>query len=72
MSVQVKTTQFQMAHGKMPRGSGSWAFWFGRNGRVDSSNMDAAHWYYGRWSDAKRQAVQAARLNGFDTVEVGS
>lgn len=64
MAVTVSTTQYQMAHGKHPRGDGSWAFFFG-NGKV-------CEWFNGPYGKAKVQAVAYAKEHGYTFVSVGS
>lgn len=63
-SVQVSTTQYEFAHGRRPRGDGSWAFFFGAE--VD------ARWYQGSYREARRQAVRDAVSMGVGYVRVGS
>jgi len=73
MNVQVNTTEYQMAHGKQPRGGyehAQWAFYMGRNKANETVN-DAV-WFSGTYSAAKKQAVAHAKANGFHTVRVGS
>lgn len=40
---EIETHQFELAHGKAPRGTGSWAFTFfrGRDVILDASGFDA-------------------------------
>jgi hypothetical protein len=65
--VRVHTTDYQFAHGHMPRGTGTWAFFFNRNASVDQ-----AFWFSGSFTDAKRAAVAAAKAREADDVFVGS
>lgn len=62
---EVSTSQYEFAHGRQPRGTGTWAFFFDRNTQ--------AFWVpNASYSEARRQAVQAARAGGYSRVEVGS
>lgn len=63
-SVQVSTTEFQAAHGRAPRGSGTWAFFFA--GEVE------ARWFRGTFTEAKSQATRAAAAAHVRSVSVGS
>ena len=65
--VVVSTREFEMAHGRSPRGRGGWAFFFDGATRVEE-----AVWFNGLFSEARRQAVLHARAHGFHHVEVGS
>jgi len=67
MNILVDTVDFQFAHGRKPRGNGSWAFFFKRNADVDD-----AFWFYGTYADAKRAAIAHAKANGKTIVYVGS
>ena len=49
--VEINTSEYEHAHGKAPRGYGSWAFKF-CSGEVQ--------FYQGKWSEAKK----AARIKG--------
>lgn len=65
--IEFVTTVFQSAHGKMPRGRGSWAFHPDAN--VDSSDSSII-WYSGMYTDAKAFARQVAYERGWDTLVV--
>ncbi len=64
MAVNVSTTDYESAHGKRPRGWGSWAFFIG--------DETEPLWHTGKYSDAKRMAVAYALTKRHDTVRVGS
>lgn len=67
MTVSISTAQYERAHGRKPRGRGSWAFFFDGDESIDS-----AFWVSGMYVEARRQAIQEARRLGKHTVEVGS
>ena len=74
MQVTVNTTQFEMAHGKKPRGGSEfsqWAFFMGSSASAGETVKDAV-WFKGTFAQAKKQAVAHAKANGFHTVRVGS
>jgi len=63
--VSVNDSQYVFAHGKAPRGVGSWAFYMGDNPYpwwVDGAS----------YPQARRRAVDYARANGYTVVKVGS
>lgn len=64
-TVQFSTTQYVFAHGREPRGTGSWAFrpWGSR---------EPWTFFEGSYSEARRQATRWARERGVGRVEVGS
>jgi hypothetical protein len=70
--VTVSTRDFELAHGKKPRGRGHWAFYFKFNrlagGCVDPWFVPGEQLY----SAAKKAAIAEARRRGFNRVEVGS
>lgn len=63
-TVVVSTTEFQRSHGKTPRGSGTWAFFF--------AGETEARWFSGSFTEAKAAAVRTARAAGVTRVSVGS
>jgi hypothetical protein len=64
MAIQFNTTEFEFAHGKKPRGYGSWAFNFGRGAEFIPGSMT--------FGEARKAAVKIARERGVDVVEVCS
>lgn len=64
MSVQFSDTEYKFAHGKAPRGPGNWAFFFDSN--------DRPCWFDGKYSDAKRAAMEFAKKHKHSAVKVGS
>lgn len=64
MPVTVSTTEYQFAHGKQPRGTGQWAFFFDKN--------PEPMWSTGSFAQAKKFAVAWAVAKGYTTVKVGS
>ena len=67
MKITVNTRNYQIAHGKSPRGFGQWGFYMGEE-KHDSIPI----FFTGNYADAKKQAVKYARENGFSRVIVGS
>ena len=67
--MNVSTATFEFAHGRKPRGTGSWAFYFDGD-----DSLDAMFWAspYGTYSAAKRQAVAEAKRRGASSVAVAS
>jgi len=63
----VSTARYEFAHGKKPRGTGMWAFFFGQNDSVED-----AFWHRGTYAEAKAAAVAEASKRGFSRVSVGS
>lgn len=61
------TTDFQAAHGRRPRGNGSWAFFFRRK-----ADVSEAFWVNGSFSEAKAAAAAEATKRGVRCVFVGS
>lgn len=66
MRVEVKTTHYEFAHGRKPRGTGLWMFhgYNDRSGRTFEFN--------GTYSEAKKEAVKWARSRDCHMVEVCS
>jgi hypothetical protein len=64
MTVEFSTTEFEFAHGKKPRGTGQWAFFFDG----DSEPM----WFTGSFANAKKSAMAWAVTKGHVRVRVGS
>lgn len=52
MTIEINTVQFEMSHGKRPRGIGYWAFALSRH-----PNQEDIYWYTGSYSAAKKAAV---------------
>lgn len=67
--ITVSTTQYEFAHGKMPRGRGMWAFFF--DGRT---NVEDAFWSNPNqlYSQALNDAKRYAAAKGYSRIEVGS
>lgn len=66
-SVTVDYMQYIGAWGKQPKGSGTWAFFFG-----NEQHINDAHFYKGTFAECTRRAVLEARAAGFDLISVGS
>lgn len=66
--VEIETYQFVMAHGKEPRGRGSWAFF------PDQKNqpLESAMWHTGLYSEACKAAKIEAAAKGITTLYLGS
>lgn len=59
--------RYESANGHKPRGEGHWAFVYGKPHYDDLSE---AHWFDGRYSEAKKQAQADARKQGFRPDDV--
>lgn len=55
MAVEFTTRQFEAAHGKQPKGCGSWAFCPQQNANRDNY-LDFTFWHNGTYSEAKSAA----------------
>jgi len=67
-NVRVSTLDYELSHGKKPRGSGGWAFF----AHGDTLDVSKAFWFYGTYTQAKNAAIaHFASRHVFD-VEVGS
>lgn len=64
MTTRVETRAYEFSHGRKPRGYGDWAFFF--------ENDATPRFFHGSYSEAKKQAVAAARANRVKSVSVGS
>ena len=60
MSTVVYTDRYERAYGKMPRGYGNWCF-ANRKG-------DWKFWHLGKYSEAKRAAIKAAKEAGIIVI----
>ena len=68
MEPVVNTNHYVFAHGKSPRGNGSWAF-FMRNGHQEVGDM---FWANGPYSVAKKAAVAEAKRRGVRSFVLAS
>ena len=59
--VSVSTSAYQGSHGSTPRGSGTWAFDIGSETKFFS----------GKYSDAKKKAINYAAQKGISNIKVG-
>lgn len=64
----VSTADYESAHCKKPRGTGTWAFFF--DGR--DHDVADAFWANGSYTEAKAAAVAEAKRRGVSRVTVGS
>lgn len=64
---EFSTSQFEFAHGKKPRGNGTWAFFF--DSRTD---VETVFWHTGSFAEAKAAAMAEAARVGARRVSVGS
>ena len=70
--INVSTNQYEFAHGgRKPRGYGHWAFEFGA-AICQQAGGGQMHFYAGRYSEAKRQAMRDAQAEGVIDIEVGA
>ena len=67
----VETVEFERAHGRMPRGFGSWAFCPFEHYR-SSDYLDHVFWFTGTYGAAKRAAVAHFSALGVADVVVCS
>lgn len=56
MTVEFSTHEYEQAHGKLPRGRGSWAFCPRQNYNAQNY-LDYTKWFRGTYSEAKKQAA---------------
>jgi hypothetical protein len=68
MNIEVRTSEYEFAYCQKPRGTGNWAFFMGRN----TNDVSKAHFFYGKYSDAKRKALAKAQELGVGIITVGS
>lgn len=59
MYASFDTVDYQMAHGKQPRGQGNWALVPADYNYGDTPPYDGIFWHYGYWSAAKQEAERA-------------
>lgn len=69
MQITVKTSQFEFAHGKKPRGQGGWFFNFPH---VNQGSENATFFVNGTYGDAVKKAKARAAELGTSTVVVCS
>lgn len=65
--MEIHTTEFQFAHGKLPRGTGMWAF-----AQNSFTPADKVFWFTGSYATAKKAAIQHAKEHGWTRIEVRS
>jgi hypothetical protein len=63
-NIEVRTSEFQFAHRRQPRGNGMWCFFLGGTDQMVSFN--------GSYAQCKVRAQQAAVDGGFYYIRVGS
>lgn len=68
MSITICTEDYEFSHGKKPRGTGSWAFNFGRRGAWITEFAPG----FVSYSEACKWARAMARQMGADRISVGS
>lgn len=65
---EVFTTDYQFAHGRMPRGRGGWAFFMGSR-----HDMDTIFWTPSMtYAEAKALAIQEGKRQGVTFIHVGT
>lgn len=62
--VEVSTAEYAFAHGRDPRGRGSWAFYFGEEIVWIPGSMT--------YGEAKKEAIKLAKQRGFSFIKVAS
>jgi hypothetical protein len=72
--VEISTAAFKRAHGKNPRGNGSWGFCPRQNYNCESLDyLDHVQWFNGDFSEARRKALAFFRTKpGVSVVVVCS
>jgi hypothetical protein len=65
--VHISTRHFEFAHGKKPRGTGSWAF-----GTHPNQPVDKLFWHNGPYGEAAKAAKEHAKKNGHGEMHVMS
>jgi len=55
MTFELSTHEYEMAHGKLPRGRGSWAF-CPLERYNDTNYLDHVMWFNGTYAEAKKLA----------------
>ncbi len=68
MKTEFDTKQFQLSHGKAPRGQGHWVFFTTRSCEWGEG---ATFEHRGGFAEAKRAAAAWARAQGHPTLFVG-
>lgn len=65
MTIQIDTTEYEFAHGRKPRGTGTWAFFF---------DADKIPWWMpdATYAEAKKAAIKEGRRIGAFRIKVGS
>lgn len=64
MAIEIRTSEYVFAHGKKPRGWGSWAFFF--------DNVTEPYFFQGLYGNAKKMAIAFAVTKGYTVIRVGS
>jgi len=64
-SIEFFTHDYELSHGVMPRGLGSWAFSYVRN-----PEMNQIFWVHGTYSEAKKVAREKAQSENAYAVYV--
>jgi hypothetical protein len=62
--MEVSTTEYEFSHGKNPRGTGQWAFFF--------DGESEPFWHTGSYAEAKKMAIKYAVAKGHARIKVGS
>lgn len=60
MATVVYTDRYERAYGKLPRGYGNWCF--------SNFYRDWNFWYLGKYGEAKKEAVKAAKEKGISVI----
>ena len=69
LKIEFDTTDFELAHGRKPRGIGGWAFSETRNPK----SMEDVIWIRGTYTEAKKQLINMLKsegVKGFFVVHV--
>jgi hypothetical protein len=66
--IYVSPREYELSHGRKPRGRGSWAFFFDGVTRVEEAYWSSV----GTYTQALAEAKRVAREKGHTLIEVGS
>lgn len=65
MAIRIDTSEYLRSHGKQPRGTGMWGFFFDREQDVQN-----CFWHPGSFAEAKQRAVAWAVTKGHTVIRV--
>lgn len=65
MAIEINTSEYEFSHGKKPRGTGQWGFFFDQD-----RDVSQCFWANGSFADAKRMAIAWAVTKGHTVIRV--